>query len=310
MCDFLDLVKKLKCLVIPLGFFSEFTYIIERLIKEESVNTGNTTDYALSTMEKSGIVTLEDGELKFASAFTRSVFISRYYTVSKETSYTIKRYKDYTIQDLVVQAVKKISSQRIRDNLSINRKGERYESFYRFEFYRNMIPLLGFLGIKECNSDVGKVFGVAGKLNFYLNYEKKWGIEVVRDNSMVDEHFVRFHPELGIYRKIPMRRWVVLHFLILSKKDILEGRMEQETSKTETATSGKQPTEVKQSIETKKSSEALLPEIRNNEIQVMISEESTNKKAKKTKKPDGNVEIFIRMKVDDVESWEDTHFEF
>jgi hypothetical protein len=310
MCDFFDLVKKLKCLAIPslpLGFFSEFTYIIERLIKQEPVSTGNTTGYALSAMEKSGNFIQEDGELKFASALTRSVFISRYYTASKEISYSINRRNDYTIQDLVVQAVKKISSQRVCNNLSINRKGERYETFYRFEFYRNMIPLLGFLGIKECNPDVGKVFGVVGNLDFYLHY---WGIEVVRDNSMVGEHFVRFHPELGIYGKIPMRRWVVLHFLILSKKDILEGRMEQETSKTETATSGKEPTEVKQSIETKKSREALLPEIRNNEIQVMISEESINKKAKKTKKPAGNVEIFIRMKVDGVESWEDTHFDF
>jgi hypothetical protein len=292
MCDFFDLVKKSKCRAIPevrLDFFSNYRFVIEKLIKQEVVDIGSYTPQYMSELERTGIVTLGVGGVEFSSALTRSVFISRYYTVEHEISYTIDRF-DYDIEDLVIQAVKKISSQRIRDSLSTNKQGERYESFYQCEFYRHIIPLLSYLGIVGYYPDVGKVFGSKGKLDFYLNRENQWGIEIVRDNNLLAEHFGRFS-KYGIYRKIPMKRWVVLHFLMLSKEDLPVIKKESMKSKKESMKSKKETSKMEESEKEKK-----LPNLRTNEVQVIIIKESLEKK---------KVDIIIRTG----EKREDTTFD-
>jgi hypothetical protein len=213
MCDFFDKTKSSRAIPeLPSGFLSEYSNIIERLLKQEEVDSASLSSLQIDAIERTGILIVHNSKVEFSSALTKAEFISRYSTGSNDIPF------DYTLKDIVILAVKNISSQRARMHYfsTIHKQiNEPYESFYRMEFYRHVIPVLNYLGIQGCAPDIGKAFGEHAKLDFYVNHnpEKKWGIEIVRDNSKVDEQFSRFS---GLYHEIPMTQWVIVHFLILN----------------------------------------------------------------------------------------------
>jgi len=83
------------------------------------------------------------------------------------------------------------------------------ERTWQMEFYRiawSHLPRGTYL-----SADVGSVFGSNGQLDFYVNTQKKWGIELLREGSKISEHCERFSSK-GIYASIPVKEFVVIDF--------------------------------------------------------------------------------------------------
>jgi len=95
-------------------------------------------------------------------------------------------------------------------SLSVGVNGEVFERHFQCEFYRCAISVLK--GVCYCFPDVGKIYGSRGYLDFYVNSNYQWGVELVRNFDNLAGHAERFKQN-GIYANIPMREWRLLHFV-------------------------------------------------------------------------------------------------
>jgi len=70
-------------------------------------------------------------------------------------------------------------------------------------------------GTHRCFPDVGYACGAKGYLDFYINSDLCWGVELAREchGEELKEHVGRFSPSVGKYRKIPLNAKVVLNFV-------------------------------------------------------------------------------------------------
>ena len=64
--------------------------------------------------------------------------------------------------------------------------------------------------------DVGAVFGSVGFLDFYVNGNLCWGVELLREGDRMKEHSERFAHD-GEYKDIPLKEWVIIDFRHHSK---------------------------------------------------------------------------------------------
>ena len=53
------------------------------------------------------------------------------------------------------------------------------------------------------------VFGVTGFLDFYVNNNLEWGVELLRGGDRMKEHVDHFADREG-YEDIPFKRWVIM----------------------------------------------------------------------------------------------------
>ncbi|CAG8774817.1 9208_t:CDS:2, partial [Cetraspora pellucida] len=67
------------------------------------------------------------------------------------------------------------------------------------------------------SADVGAVFGSAGFLNFYVNGELCWGIELIREGDRLKKHAERFE-QGGEYANIPLKDWAIIDFRHYTKQ--------------------------------------------------------------------------------------------
>lgn len=61
------------------------------------------------------------------------------------------------------------------------------------EFYRiatSLLPSSCFI-----SPDIGHTFGTTGEADFYINDNKKWVIELIREGDRLKQHWDRFQPE-------------------------------------------------------------------------------------------------------------------
>ena len=88
------------------------------------------------------------------------------------------------------------------------------EAAWQMEFYTRAVSYLP-MNI-NISPEVGKVFGIDGRLDFYVNGGKQWGIELTRESSKLQEHLDRFGVN-GAYHPIGCLDWVVVDFISESK---------------------------------------------------------------------------------------------
>ncbi|KAF8454718.1 hypothetical protein BGX38DRAFT_1171069, partial [Terfezia claveryi] len=66
------------------------------------------------------------------------------------------------------------------------------------------------------SADVGAIFGSVGYLDFYVNGDLNWGIELLREGDRMKQHVKRFIED-GAYAVIPLKEWVIIDFRHHSK---------------------------------------------------------------------------------------------
>ena len=98
--------------------------------------------------------------------------------------------------------------QSLSNSLSVGRNGNLYERIYQDEFYRSCF----LIAPTKCHPDVGAIYGSTGYLDFYIDGDIQLGFELLRNGVKIDKHMIRFDPENGIYKDIPLRDYAVLDF--------------------------------------------------------------------------------------------------
>lgn len=110
----------------------------------------------------------------------------------------------------------------LQANLGVGAGGVFLESVWQMEFYRAATSALSVTS--HISPSVGHLFGSTGQLDFYVNGNKRWLIEITRtplfpsnlsnigEGSLLQEHSLRFQPPNGRYCNIPCVKSVVLDF--------------------------------------------------------------------------------------------------
>jgi len=114
--------------------------------------------------------------------------------------------------NFIMELLPLFSKSQLQDLHSGGKDGRPLERSFQMEFFRCAYAALGSQrGI--CHADVGAVFGSAGALDFYIDTDLQWGIELLRDSDRLQQHQERFTTRTGIYSMIPLKDWVLLNFV-------------------------------------------------------------------------------------------------
>ena len=90
-----------------------------------------------------------------------------------------------------------------------------YERQFQMEFNRAALRTVG--RAHQCFPDIGYACGARGYLDFYINNDLCWGVELAREchGTALEEHVGRFSPG-GKYSQIPLNDAIVLNFVSAS----------------------------------------------------------------------------------------------
>ena len=73
------------------------------------------------------------------------------------------------------------------------------QAAYQKELYRAATHLLGEDGVVSC--EVGSMFSVEGFIDFWINDDRNWAIELLRDGDRFKEHMKRMSDD-GAYSRL------------------------------------------------------------------------------------------------------------
>lgn len=117
--------------------------------------------------------------------------------------------------DLVISdTIQQLDATRLRSSVATSAyQSTLLESTWQHEFYKAMCKVLPARYSFSC--DVGRVFDSHGCIDFYINTELKWAIELAREGLRLREHVARFCAG-GIYHGMVenkcINRWLVINF--------------------------------------------------------------------------------------------------
>lgn len=116
-----------------------------------------------------------------------------------------------TLDSLVIGAVEAMSQlrlQRSRDQGNFPKEAA-FQQLFNEEMNKLLPPknsVLPELNTKATQN--GKV--VSGELDFYVNSELKWALELLKEGIGIGQHLARFHPATGKYREVDTNQYLVV----------------------------------------------------------------------------------------------------
>ena len=116
-----------------------------------------------------------------------------------------------SLDALVVQAVRRMSAKRLRDTLENSFPKEATFQHLFNEAMSTLLPLTNYI-IPELRTFAFDSSGnlVSGELDFYINGDLQWCLEILRLGDKIGEHLARFDYEQGKYREVQMRDYLVV----------------------------------------------------------------------------------------------------
>ncbi|KAL6044349.1 Penicillin acylase family protein [Balamuthia mandrillaris] len=168
---------------------------------------GNSDYPACMNLVRTSVLAERAGRLVFVAPVIRSVFLHHLYRSPLQKDLT----SDF--DEFVLNSISRLNPHVLKNTLSRVRDGLPVERQWQMEYYRAATTALP----ANCMSpDVGPYFARrdlrnAGKLDFYVNGELSWAIELLREGSEASQHKARFGPN-GIYKDIPISRYALLDF--------------------------------------------------------------------------------------------------
>ena len=114
-----------------------------------------------------------------------------------------------SLDALVIQAVRRMSAKRLRDTLE---NGFPKEATFQHLFNETMstlLPLTNYI-MPEMSTFAFDPSGklVSGELDFYINGDLQWCLEILRLGDKIGEHLSRFDYEEGKYREVQTREYL------------------------------------------------------------------------------------------------------
>lgn len=159
-----------------------------------------------------GILTIDARRLTFAAPLIRSVFLQRLHTMPLQRD-SIAGDFDNFIQECIVR----MNPTTLRDSLSKGVDERLLERQWQMEFYRAATSILPRTTI--ISPDVGHVFASDGYIDFYVDGDLQWAIELLREGKDMRDHEKRFEPG-GLYHTMhsKIRRHAILDFRMEDKQ--------------------------------------------------------------------------------------------
>lgn len=100
--------------------------------------------------------------------------------------------EEKTFDAFIEEVLALMDGKTLRNCMSKSSNGCRLEAAYQKEFYRVAYQLLGD-GIISC--EAGALFGTKGRIDFWINDNRKWAVELLRDGDRLDDHVKRMTPD-------------------------------------------------------------------------------------------------------------------
>ncbi|CAG8814776.1 1029_t:CDS:2, partial [Cetraspora pellucida] len=160
-------------------------------------------------------------QIKFSAPIMRVVL--SYYLFTSPVKF--KSLPAKTFDEFLLRTIERMSPSILSESFGKGAKSgpnsHLYERSWQMEWYRTATTAVP--ENTSISADVGPVFGSVGFLDFYVNGELCWGIELTREGDRLKKHAERFEQD-GEYANIPLKDWAIIDFRhhtkqIISKKD-------------------------------------------------------------------------------------------
>jgi len=159
------------------------------------------------------VISAKAEQVKITTPLLELILFNRLYQTVQDGT------RDYdTLEEFLLECLSQIPRDVLANSLGVGTDNRLLERTWQMEFYRiawSLLPKGTYL-----SADVGSVFGSSGQLDFYVNTQKKWGIELLREGTSISEHCGRFSSN-GIYACIPVKEFVVIDF----RSDLKKARL-------------------------------------------------------------------------------------
>ena len=160
---------------------------------------------------KCGLLVSMKGKVYFVAPFMRIVLGHFLFTVPGGDIHAPVSFDEF-----VLRIIERMDSRQLRNSIGVGRDQQSalLERQWQMEWYwsaTGACPIGATVSV-----DVGAVFGPVGFLDFYVNGDLCWGVELMREGVKLRQHAQRFEDD-GIYANIPLKDWAILDFRRESK---------------------------------------------------------------------------------------------
>ncbi|CAG8554230.1 3495_t:CDS:1 [Acaulospora colombiana] len=164
------------------------------------------SDAIAKSFVRIGLFAMDSGKIQFTAPIMRIVLSYHLFTSSGLKSYTTN------FDEFLLRAIERMRPSRLYRSLGRGRSesdSRLFERSWQMEWYHSATSVVPADTL--ISADVGPVFGSAGFLDFYINGEVCWGIELTREGERLKEHAERFEED-GEYAEIPLKKWAIIDF--------------------------------------------------------------------------------------------------
>jgi len=160
--------------------------LLRRLINEQTIDPpeGDLEVAACNLLVKEGIVARRADQFEFSAPLISAIYIQRLYASPRPT------LGPRDLEEFLENCIQRMNPKLLQGSFSKGAGGILLERAWQMEFYRVATSILP--GDNVISPDVGKVFGSDGFLDFYVNGDLRWAIELMREGNEAAEHEDRF----------------------------------------------------------------------------------------------------------------------
>ncbi|RUP45803.1 hypothetical protein BC936DRAFT_147715 [Jimgerdemannia flammicorona] len=160
----------------------------------------------------SGLITYADkGGMQFPAPLVRVILGQRLYSAPMSISNEQDKAIDFT--SFLCRSIERMRPSVLRKQLKMDQR--LYERAWQMEWYHAATTVVP--GNATIIPYVRSVFNSSSFLDFYVNTELQWGVELLRDGKGMKEHGSLFD-QGGKYGVIPLKQWAIIDFRQHSKK--------------------------------------------------------------------------------------------
>ncbi|KAF0413854.1 crinkler family protein [Gigaspora margarita] len=183
---------------------------------ESSFSVNYESNLVAKNFVRTGLFAMDSGQIQFNAPIMRIVLCHRLFTYSGLKLCTTD-FDEFLIRSIERMRPSKLSNSLGRgwsENCKTVQTGAKsdsrlFERSWQMEWYHSATSVVPMN--TSISADVGPVFGSAGFLDFYVNGEICWGIELIREGDRLKEHAERFE-KYGEYAEIPLKKWAIIDF--------------------------------------------------------------------------------------------------
>lgn len=177
---------------------------------ESCVSVDLIADSATYNFVRTGILTMVDNKFQFSAPIMRMILIHRLFTAPGGSL----RSESISFQEFLIRTIERMDPSMLQTSLGLGQTSRLLERTWQMGWYKAATTAVP--SHATVSADVGAIFGSVGYLDFYVNGDLNWGIELLREGDRMKQYAKRFIED-GAYAVIPLKEWVIIDFRHHSK---------------------------------------------------------------------------------------------